>query len=159
MYTAVCTLEHDGRSACAAETDGSALYTAGRDGMIRAWDLEDGHCLLEWAGQEQRIETLVSLDVGQLVSAGDGGDISLWDSDTGERLGAYSGHADVVTDLDADATGAIMASVSYDQTVKRWDINAHRSSVASKLADRKLVSVAVSPDSKVIAYGGVGPTL
>jgi WD40 repeat protein len=123
------------------------------------WDLDEGDCLLEWGGYTRRIETLAAPVAGQLLSAGDGGDISQWDSKTGERLAVHRGHTDIVTDLDGDANGATMVSVSYDRTVRRWKLGEHSGPVETVLTDRKLVTVSLSPDFAVVAYGGVGPTV
>jgi WD40 repeat protein len=158
MYSAVHTLEHGGLSACAVETAGATLYTAGRDGAIRAWDLTDGHCVFEWTGPDRRTETLAAPDIGQLVSAGDGGDISLWDSEIGQRTEVFRGHDDVVTDLDVGANGSMLVSVSYDRTLRRWKRGGSDGPELTVPTDKKLVAVALSPDRSVVAFGGVGST-
>jgi WD40 repeat protein len=46
----------------------------------------------------------------------------MWDAVTGRELGQLKGHKDSVSGLALSADGKILASASWDGTVKLWDI-------------------------------------
>jgi WD40 repeat protein len=57
------------------------LFTGGRDGAVRAWDVDDAaQCMQTWEGHFDQVEALGLLDDGsRLVSAGLDGTLRSWD--------------------------------------------------------------------------------
>lgn len=65
-----------------AVKDGT-LWTGGEDGAVKAWGVEDGHCLQLYLGSLSPIRALALLpDQGLLCTAGS--DLRLWELDSGE---------------------------------------------------------------------------
>ncbi len=72
---------------------------------------------------------------------------------TGKKLLTYSGHSDQVNALAFSQTSKLMASASFDKSVKLWDV-----STGKEIASMPWSTGAVefSPDGKTLAVG-TGP--
>ena len=92
---------------------------------------------------------------GKTLAGGDGVAIRLWDPQTGRNTGILDNHNDTVTAIAFSSDGKMMASGSWDATVRLW--NPETGKLLRTLTPDPLQgieSVAFSPDGKMIASGG-----
>jgi WD40 repeat protein len=114
-----------GVCAVAFSPDGSRLVTAGRDQVVRLWDLA--------TGQERRtlekksaswIETVAFAPDGKwLATAGQGGSIRIWDTATGADKCPLGGHRQLVWSATISPDGKSVATFGFDETLRFWDLS------------------------------------
>lgn len=98
------------------------LVSAGLDGDIRTWDLNQGALRTQrWLGQSP-LTSLCQLDDAGLFAAGDAnGDVMIWNATTDEvdrRIHAHSGPINDIASRDVDC----LATVSSDGELRTWDV-------------------------------------
>jgi len=76
----------------------------------------------------------------------------LWDFPSGKKRATLEGHTDDVTCVAFDRKGKTLFSSSHDNTVKVWDV-AQKKSTASIDVETWVLTLAVSPDSTMLATG------
>jgi WD40 repeat protein len=73
--------------AVAWSANGERLISAGSDGTLRWWNLQNGECLLSRQGHQGSVNSLrPSPDSRFLASCGDDGAIQIWELTTGEHI-------------------------------------------------------------------------
>jgi WD40 repeat protein len=73
----------------------------------------------------------------RIVAGDDAGVLSVWEwkgDGSLERVATFAEHDDVVSSLDADASGKVLSS-SYDGTMKMWDLTTLTSGAAAAAGD------------------------
>src|SRR5262249_48807886 len=74
-------------------TDGSRLYSAGYDGIARAWDVEQGNQLLTLVGHAGAVTAVaLSPDGRHAVTSSFDGTLKTWDTTTGKEEQTLRGH-------------------------------------------------------------------
>jgi WD40 repeat protein/transcriptional regulator with XRE-family HTH domain len=67
--------------------DGKILVSAGTDGIVRWWNLQNGQCILSRQGHQGPVESLRASPDGRLLaSGGDVGAIQIWRMESGENV-------------------------------------------------------------------------
>jgi periodic tryptophan protein 2 len=98
---------------------------------------------------------------GEIVAAGttDPFHIYVWNLQTAKLLDVLTGHEGPVCDLAFQKTGGMLASASWDGTMKLWDL--YKGNVPSESAQHAsdVVCVAFRPDGKEICTGTIGGLL
>jgi WD40 repeat protein len=145
---------------------GSRLVTASSDGMVRIWDTVTGELLLQFTshvggnsgGNMGVLDVAYSPDGARLATAGADGLAKVWDADTGEELLVLEGHTAGLFRAVYIADGRYIATNSDapDGSVKVWDANS--GDIIHSLGPNpgRAWGLAFSPDSQLVAVGGVG---
>lgn len=159
MYAPVRTVHHERVSACAFGEAIEAVFTGGQGGTIRVWSVANDEPIAEWVAHDGRVEDLAALGGGALLSAGSDGAVKHWNTTTGDCLTTIRAHDEPATAVAATSDGETVVSGSYDATVRQWDLSAPSTPVAEVESSGKVVTVAMTTDVPLVAYGGVGSSV
>lgn len=135
--------------AIVVEPDGR-ITTASFDTTIIRWQPDRGIAQTVLRGHEGAVNTLVALPDGGHASAGDDRRILIWSRDGETPRDILEGHEGPIASLALSPDGAILASASWDGTVRIWPLaggnprvlDAHKGNVNAVvfLSDGTLVS-------------------
>jgi WD40 repeat protein len=136
--------------------DGTRLASAGRNGMVRVWDVAAGRSGPPLKGHAGMVWSVAfSPDGAQLASTGSDGTIRLWDAATGRGLKALEIQGGSVRGVAFSRDGHRMAAAS-GEVLKAWDTAIGREILSLKKGGVAEISakVAISPDGALLASGG-----
>ncbi|KAK3273321.1 U3 snoRNP protein [Cymbomonas tetramitiformis] len=130
---------------------GQAVLSASMDGTVRAYDLARYRNFRTFTTPTP--QQLISLAVdhsGEVVVAGtlDSFDIMVWSMRTGRLLDVLSAHEGPVYGLSFSSSQAILASSSWDHTVRIWDVFESKETVECMQHTHDVLTVAYRPDGK-----------
>lgn len=109
----------------AFNSTGFVVVSASLDGTVRAFDLHRYRNFRTFTSPRPVQFSSLAVDgSGELVCAGaqDSFEIFLWSMQTGRLLEVLSGHEGPVSCLSFCPTRSVLASVSWDRTVRLWDM-------------------------------------
>jgi WD40 repeat protein len=104
--------------------DGSLLATGGYDGEIRLYDAQSGNLALVIPG-DAAVGSMAFSPDGSLIASGgiyDDSLVRLWDARSGALLRTLEGHRSGVSELQFSPDSRMLASASYDGTLRLWGI-------------------------------------
>ncbi|OAJ36787.1 hypothetical protein, variant [Batrachochytrium dendrobatidis JEL423] len=132
---------------------GQIVFSASMDGTVRAFDLVRYRNFRTFTSPKPvQFSSLAVNTSGEIVCAGssDSFEIYVWSVQTGRLLDILSGHEGPVSAL-AFSMDDVLASSSWDKTVRIWDIFARDKQ--SEIFDHQseVLTLAFTPDSKCIA--------
>jgi WD40 repeat protein len=115
----------------AFQPNGSLLATGSLDGTVRLWDMASGEEVGRLTGDFPEAVPAAIFDVifsadGSIVIAGAGGHrqsegvIWMWDVASGDLVQTLEGHQGGVYGVAMSAEGSLLASASWDGTVRVW---------------------------------------
>jgi len=164
----VNAVEVDGKA-----RDGYTVFTGGRDGTVRSWDLSSGapRCARTLEGHASWVNDVKRIDSAHLASASSDKSVRLWDTSRGTLRATLYGHTDYVMALarGADDSAHALASGGLNKELFLWDIergiatNVSPSSMtlyantyATPLSGSKdsIYALDVSADGNVLVSGG-----
>ncbi|HUE17542.1 MAG TPA: c-type cytochrome domain-containing protein [Planctomycetaceae bacterium] len=116
-------------NAIALNKTGTQLFTAGADGVIRAWSLSPAKspaksaALREWRGHAKGVTSLVLVRPAgtQLVSGGEDGTVRVWDIASGKETARFD-HGGPVTAVAVRPDGQVVASAGTNSIARLWSI-------------------------------------
>ncbi|XP_011374679.1 periodic tryptophan protein 2 homolog [Pteropus vampyrus] len=106
-------------------TTGYVIVTSSMDGTVRAFDLHRYRNFRTFTSPRPTQFSCVAVDSsGEIVSAGaqDSFEIFIWSMQTGRLLEVLSGHEGPISGLCFSPTKSVLASASWDRTVRLWDM-------------------------------------
>jgi tetratricopeptide (TPR) repeat protein len=118
----VRTIEHPHAASVmdlALSLDGKTLFTAGRDGVAKSWDLESGRELHAYAHGAPLYRIGLSPNGVHLVTGAADGTVQVWDARTATRISAWNAHAKKnVNDIAFAPDGTLLATAGDDNVAK-----------------------------------------
>jgi WD40 repeat protein len=156
----ICTLSGHSEEVQRAvfSPDGRTLATCSKDKTVWVWNVGDWTkraCLS--GGHEMTVTSVAfSPDGRMLASASRDHRIVLWDLPRARIVRSWNAHLDVVHDVVFTPDGKTLVSVAKDERVaKLWDVDSGKEKALCHCPSN-LLSVAMSPDGKMVAMGGYG---
>lgn len=143
--------------AVAFSPDGSSLYSASLDRLIRCWDMGSGELRTAFGGLEPTDFLVVAKDGEHVFTEGVGGDVSIWSVRERRNLARLEGH-DIKATAAAEFPGSpLLLSGGGDGTLRLWDLKARSALKTLGTLDGPVFAVAVSPDgSRALSGTGDG---
>ena len=114
---------HEGEICSLAILTKELIATAGRDTLIKLWDLASGECIGELAGHKDVIWSILSVYEGKyLLSASSDKTIKLWKIGERRLKKTFKAHTKSVLSLAFYTDEKILASGSQDTSIILWDM-------------------------------------
>ena len=156
-------------TAVTVSADGARLATASADGLIRVWDAETFRPLLEARGHAAAVRAVeVSPDGRTALSTGADGTARVWDLATGRELRAFpvAGAAPAAFTPDGAAVrlptcerAVVRDLVTGLEVLSSGERSEHEFPFARWALRATGLCVAVSPDGRTVAVGGLTGTI
>lgn len=130
------------------------LLSASLDGTVRAWDLFRYRNFRTFVTPTpKQFVSLAADQSGEVICAGtlDSFEIFVWSMKTGRLLDVLSGHEGPVHGLMFSPTNAVLASSSWDKTVRLWDVFEGKGGVEKFDHTHDVLTLAYRPDGKQLA--------
>ncbi|XP_061344011.1 periodic tryptophan protein 2 isoform X2 [Gastrolobium bilobum] len=132
----------------------NCLLSASLDGTVRAWDLLRYRNFRTFTTPSSRqFVSLAADQSGEVICAGtsDSFEIFVWTMRTGHLLDVLSGHEAPVHGLMFSPTNAILASSSWDKTVRLWDVFDGKGAVETFSHTHDVCTLVYRPDGRQLA--------
>ncbi|KAG7663180.1 PWP2 [[Candida] subhashii] len=133
---------------------GQVLFTSSLDGTIRAWDLIRYRNFRTFTASSRIQFNCLAVDPsGEIICGGsqDSFEIYVWSVQTGQLLDSLSGHEGPISCLTFGQENSILASASWDKTIRIWNIFARSQSVEPIEVSHDVICLTMRPDCKEIA--------
>ncbi|KAH0450548.1 hypothetical protein IEQ34_021240 [Dendrobium chrysotoxum] len=130
------------------------LLSASLDGTVRAWDLFRYRNFRTFTTPSPRQFVSLAVDQsGEVICAGtiDSFEIFVWSMKTSRLLDILSGHQGPVHGLMFSPTNGVLASSSWDKTVRIWDVFEGKGAVETFQHNHDVLTVSYRPDGKQLA--------
>ncbi|XP_060689223.1 PWP2 small subunit processome component [Hemiscyllium ocellatum] len=133
---------------------GFVVLSASLDGTVRAFDLHRYRNFRTFTSPRPTQFTCLAVDMsGEIVCAGsqDSFEIFVWSMQTGRLLEVLAGHEGPVSNLSFSPSRTLLASASWDKTVKLWDMFDSWSTKETFVLNSDVLDVAFRPDGQELA--------
>jgi eukaryotic-like serine/threonine-protein kinase len=131
--------------------DGKTLVSGGNNETIKFWDLASRKEKTDIERAVRGLEKLsVSPDATRLALGHGDGTVEIWDLSSGQTL--WCAHRQRIGALAFSPDGSRLATGSLDGTIKLWDPRSPADLPPSQPQQKRVWSMALSPDSKLLAW-------
>ena len=136
--------------------DGKKLFSGSYDNTVKTWESMKYGLLktIKCTGVLQSISS-----DGSKAALGVGDAINVWDLDSNKQYNVLSGHTGSISSLAVSNDGKLIASGSWDKTVKLWDIATGNLYSTFQGHTDGILSLAFSPDGERLATGSFDNTV
>lgn len=133
---------HAGPVYCVKYTsDGKWFFSSSGDRLVKLWNGESGELIKEYEGHGKDVLGVAlpkeKKDAYMFASCSKDNSVVLWDILTGRIIRRFNGHHYRVNDIDMNLGSSVIASASYDSTVKLWDCKSQSRVPIQTLSDSK----------------------
>ena len=135
---------------------GTRLATADCDGIVKIWDMANGHELVGYRGQQGEVRAAAFNPVGKwIATAGGTKDVHIWDPDNGKELRTLKGPGNSTTALAVSPDGKYVFAAADNRTVRIYDVATGeiKRTVSDFEQSGAVRSLAFSPDGTRFAVG------
>ncbi|XP_071088666.1 periodic tryptophan protein 2 homolog [Haliotis cracherodii] len=142
--------------------NGKVVLSASLDGTVRAFDLARYRNFKTFTSPRPvQFSCLATDNSGEVVCAGgvDVFEIFVWSMQTGRLLEILTGHEGPISSLSFSPARAILASASWDKTIKLWDVFENKSAKESYGLPTDALAVAFRPDGSELAVASLDATI
>lgn len=133
---------------------GQVLFSASLDGTVRAFDLVRYRNFRTFTSPFPTQFSCLAVDPsGEVVAAGshDSFEVFMWSVQTGKLLDVLTGHEGPISSLAFSPTGNLLASGSWDKTVRVWTVFGRSRAVEPYQLSAEVLAVTFRPDGKELA--------
>lgn len=133
---------------------GQVLFSASLDGTVKAWDLIRYRNFRTFTAAERIQFNCLAVDPsGEVVCAGsvDSFEIHVWSVQTGNLLDTLAGHEGPVSCLSFSNENSVLASASWDKTIRIWSIFGRSQQVEPFDVYSDVLAISMRPDGKQVA--------
>ncbi|KAG5421185.1 PWP2 [Candida metapsilosis] len=133
---------------------GQVLFSSSLDGTIRAFDLIRFRNFRTFTATSRIQFNCVAVDPsGEVIVGGsqDSFEIYVWSVQTGNLLDSLTGHEGPISCLSFGQENSILASASWDKTVRIWNIFSRNQTVEPIEVQSDVLSIDMRPDCKELA--------
>ena len=133
---------------------GQVLFSASLDGTVRAWDLIRYRNFRVFTAPDRiQFNSLAVDHSGEVVCAGslDSFDIYAWSVQTGQLLETLSGHEGPVSCLAFSQENGVLASASWDKTIRIWSVFGRSRQVEPIEVYADVLALSITPNGKQVA--------
>ena len=140
------------------------LLAVGTYGEIVLWDLQEGHPAGAIPGIPGPVHALTFSRDGRRLVVGAGlparsGVVQVYSVPDGTKIHEFNGHEDVVFAVALRRDGAQLASASFDQTVRLWNLGLDRPDGVFRGHSDFVYAVAYTPDGRTLLTGSKDRTI
>jgi WD40 repeat protein len=145
----------------AVSSDGTALYSCGRDSTAKVWNTRTGECIRTFRTGRPTLVTALSLSGDQKTLAiGDmNGMLTIWEPGSGRTLKTIHAHGMYILDLEFAPDGKKLVSAGRDDTIRVWNTSTWELEKAIPASSVWVNDVAVSPDGRLCLSAGQDGTI
>lgn len=139
--------------------DGKTLISSGMDALVKLWDTASWTEKAVFAGHQNSVNGFaLSPDESLLATSSSDSTVRLWSFPGGELLHTLVDQKKVASGVSYSPDGKWVASIYYGGRAVIWDIQGNPQQVI-KSGLKNLACAAFSPDSQLLAIGGLGGEL
>ncbi|NXT13279.1 PWP2 protein, partial [Prunella fulvescens] len=152
------TEHNSGVTAVTFTSTGYVVLSASLDGTVRAFDLHRYRNFRTFTSPRPSQFSCLAVDSsGEIVAAGsqDSFEIFIWSMQSGRLLDVLAGHEGPISSLSFNPMKCVLASASWDKTVKLWDMLDSWRTKETLIVNSDVLVVAFRPDGKELAVAAL----
>ncbi|KAK3099531.1 hypothetical protein FSP39_005884 [Pinctada imbricata] len=134
--------------------NGQVVLSSSLDGTVRAFDLNRYRNFRTFTSPRPSQFSCLTVDSsGEIVCAGgmDTFEVFVWSMQTGRLLEVLAGHEGPISSLSFCTNKSLLASASWDKSVKLWDVFENKGAKETLLLNSDVLAVAFRSDGEELA--------
>lgn len=144
--------------------DGQTLASGCLDKTVKLWNIKTGKLIYTLSERADPIYSVAFSPDGKILASGGANKyktpegqattIYLWNPNTGELMGKLTGHSKRVDSLAFSPDGNVLASHSYDKTIKLWNLKSRQPIYSINTESDCCTTVAITPNGENLISTG-----